>query len=201
MLAWLLLVASTSAPLERMAANLQKTPAWQAEFSQVFLPSGLTQGAEEGGVVTFAHPSRLRFDYRTEPQRVFAVDGPVARMVDPEAGTCHAVALSEGAWASLPLAALADPGSLQTHFQVEEESSRIVLIPKKPSPELAQVEVSLGSDGLPQLLVVEDGSGNRNKFRFSRWRAVKTIEPRLFSPSLPGQPPCLPRDDNPGNRR
>lgn len=201
MLPWLCMLALASAPLERLAATLQEAPAWKAEFSQVFLPAGLSRGSEEHGVVTFAHPSRLRFDYTTEPPRVFAVDGSLARMVDPEAGTCHAVTLSEGAWASLPLAALSDPGSLRAHFQVEEASGRIVLIPRNLSPELARVEVSLGEDGLPQLVVIEDGSGNRNQFRFSRWKRVKKVETGLFAPNLPGQPPCLPRDDNPGNRR
>lgn len=197
----LFLLALLSGPLEQLAQTLQKAPGWQAEFSQVFVPAGLTQGAEERGLVTFVYPSRLRFDYRTGPQRVFAVDGLLARMVDAEAGTCRAVILSQGAWASLPLAALTDPGSLRAQFQVEERERTVVLLPRHPSPELARVDVLLGKDGLPQVVVVQDTGGNRNQFHFFRWKKLRNLEKGFFSPSLPGQPPCLPDDDNPANQR
>ncbi len=197
MLLSVLLLTATSSPLQQLAAKLQAAPAWQASFAQIFLPAGLSRGSEEHGIFTFAHPSRVRFDYHSEPRRVFAVDGVLARMVDSEAGTCQAVELSEGSWASLPLVALTDPGALRALFAVEEQKETITLLPRQPSPQLARVVVGLGQEGLPQKVVVEDGSGNRNEFRFSRWRAQGSFAKDLFSPSLPGHPPCSPGGDNP----
>lgn len=201
MLVSLFLLALASSPLEQLATKLQGAPAWQARFSQVFLPAGLTRGSEEQGVFTFAHPSRVRFDYHTEPRRVFAVDGVLARMVDTEAGTCQAVELNQGSWASLPLVALTDPGALRALFVVEEEKDTITLVPRQPSPQLARVVVRLGAEGLPRQVLVEDGSGNRNDFRFSRWQAQKSVAKGFFSPSLPGQSPCSPGGDNPRSQR
>lgn len=197
----LLFLTLASSPLEQLATKLQAAPAWQASFSQVFLPAGLTRGSEEHGVFTFAHPSRVRFDYHTEPRRVFAVDGVLARMVDSEAGTCQAVELNEGSWASLPLVALTDPGALRALFAIAEQGNSITLVPRQPSPQLARVVVHLGSDGLPREVLVEDGSGNQNRFRFSRWQVQKSVAKGFFSPSLPGQPPCSPGDDNPPSQR
>lgn len=201
MLVLLLVLTLASSPLEQLAAKLQAAPAWQAEFSQSFVPAGLSRGSQEHGTFTFAHPSRVRFDYQSDPKRTFAVDGSLARMVDAEAGTCQALELSQGAWASLPLVTLTDPGALRGFFTVEEKAQAITLMPRQPSPELARVVVHLGPDGLPQEVLVEDGSGNQNRFRFSRWRAQKTVARELFSPSLPGQPPCLPGGDNPRPQR
>lgn len=197
----LLLLALASSPLEQLATKLQGSPAWQASFSQVFLPEGLTRGSEEHGVFTFAHPSRVRFDYQSDPRRIFAVDGSLARMVDAEAGTCQAVELNEGPWASLPLVALTDPGALRGLFVVEEQNATITLVPRQPSPQLSRVVVRLGPEGLPQQMLVEDGSGNRNDFRFSRWKVQKSVAKGFFSPSLPGQPPCAPGGDNPRSQR
>ncbi len=198
---FLLLLALGSSPLEDLAAKLQQKPAWEAEFVQTFVPAGLSKGTEEKGRVWFAHPSRVRFEYTGKPRRVFAVDGAIARMVDFDAGTCHASHLPEETWASLPLAGLSDPGAVRSLFQVEEGPATITLVPRQESQELARVEVKLGSDGLPHQVVVEDGSGNRNVFRFSQWRTLLRLEASVFSPGLPGQAPCLPRDDNPANQR
>lgn len=197
MLLFSLLLTLATSPLEQLAAKLQAAPAWQAEFSQSFVPAGLSRGSQEYGTFTFAHPSRLRFDYQSDPKRVFAVDGFLARMVDAEAGTCQAMELSQQAWASLPFVTLTDPGALRGFFVVEEKAETITLLPRQPSPELARVVVQLGPDGLPREVLVEDGSGNLNRFRFSRWKARKTLARELFSPGLPGQPPCLAGGDNP----
>ncbi|MFN3413816.1 MAG: LolA family protein [Thermoanaerobaculum sp.] len=197
----LLLLTLLSSPLEQLASTLKAVPAWQAEFSQSFVPAGLSRGSQEHGVFTFAHPSRVRFDYQSDPKRTFAVDGSLARMVDAEAGTCQAVELNEGSWASLPLVALTDPGALRAFFVVQEQKDTITLVPRQKSPELTRVVVHLGANGLPQDVWVEDGSGNQNRFRFSRWKAQKAVARELFSPSLPGQSPCFPGGDNPRPQR
>jgi len=193
MLALWLVLAVVHEPLEVLAARLGASATWQASFTQRFLPAGFTTGTEEQGVFTFAQPSRLRFDYTSEPQRIFAVDGTVARIVDEKAGSCQAVVLSEGSWAALPVAGLADPAGLQQLFEVRQEGQKIVLRPRKALPEVALVEVVLGRDGLPAEVAVEDAQGNHNLFRFGPWHAVPSPRAGFFTPGLPGASPCLPQ--------
>ncbi|MGQ9496169.1 MAG: LolA family protein [Thermoanaerobaculaceae bacterium] len=188
---WLsLLVALASPTLESLIGLLTKYPAWEANFSQTFVPVGFSTGAEEKGVFTFSHPSRLRFDYASHPKRIFALDGAQARLLDVEMRTCQTYTLGEGAWAALPLVALTDPGAMAQLFVVEGQAPTIVLRPRKEIPEVAKVELVLGDDGLPRQLTVVDLSGNENRFSFWQWRTRKKIESRFFSPSLPGGPPC-----------
>jgi len=143
-------------------------------------------------VFTFAHPSRLRFDYTSDPRRTFAVDGAVARMVDEQAGSCQAVVLTEGSWAALPVAGLADPAALRQLFLVQQQEGKLVLVPEKPLPEVARVEIAVSREGLPAEVLVEDAQGNRNLFRFGGWRAIPAPAPAFFTPALPGSTPCPP---------
>jgi outer membrane lipoprotein-sorting protein len=188
----LLAVALAASPLEQLAQLLQQAPAWQAEFTQTFAPAGFSTTSEEKGIVTFAHPSRLRFEYTSSPKRIFAVDGTVARMVDTQTGSCQAWSLSEGSWAALPLAALSDPGKLWELFQLRQEGEKLLLFPRKPFPELEHLELVLNGQGLPAELIVEDNQANRNRFRFSRWRPLPTIAGNLFTPKAPSGQPCVP---------
>jgi len=192
MLALLLATAVATGPLEALAARLRASPAWQAPFTQRFLPAGFSTGSEERGVFTFAHPSRLRFDYTSDPRRTFAVDGAVARMVDEQAGSCQAVVLTEGSWAALPVAGLADPAALRQLFLVQQQEGKLVLVPEKPLPEVARVEIAVSREGLPAEVLVEDAQGNRNLFRFGGWRAIPAPAPAFFTPALPGSTPCPP---------
>lgn len=192
MLAATLLVAlAAEVPLlQALATALQKAPAWQATFTQAFSPAGFSASTEEKGVVTFSHPSRVRFDYTSAPHRVFALDGSQARMLDEATGSCQAWSLGEGAWAALPLAALTDPGALRQLFSLQQRQSRLVLQPHKPMIEVARLEVAVGSNGLPEEVVVEDAQGNRNRFRFTGWRQLETLPSGFFAPAPPGGQTC-----------
>lgn len=190
MIRLLLLLALTSPAIESVIALFTKYPAWEANFSQTFVPVGFSTGVEEKGVFTFSHPSRLRFDYTSDPKRIFALDGAQARLLDLEVRTCQTYTLGEGAWAALPLVALTDPGAMAKLFVVEGEANTILLRPRKELPEVARVKLLLGGDSLPRQLTVVDLSGNENRFAFSNWRPRKKIEPHFFSPNLPGRPPC-----------
>lgn len=192
MLAATLLVAwAVQTPLlQALVAALQKAPAWQAAFTQAFAPAGFSTSTEEKGVVTFSHPSRVRFDYTSAPHRIFAVDGSEARMLDGATGSCQAWSLGEGAWAALPLAALTDPGALRQLYSVRQQQRRLVLQPHKPMIEVARLEVAVGSNGLPEEVVVEDAQGNRNRFRFTGWRQLETVPSGFFAPSPSGGQAC-----------
>jgi len=194
--ALLCLLAVSSAPptLEALSSTLRDAPAWTARFEQRYVPSGFDEGTTDGGSVVIAAPSRLRFDYDGDPPRVFAFDGSVARMVDPEAGTCDAVRLDRGARGSLPLAVLADPQRQTDFFEAQMVGSTLVLVPREGDVDVAEIRVEADADGLPRRFVVTDAAGNRNEFTFSGWRRANAPSPGTFTPSLPDLSPCSPRD-------
>jgi outer membrane lipoprotein-sorting protein len=185
--------AASGAPsLETLAAAINAAPAWRSDFVQRYVPAGFTDGTTDQGVVTIAPPVRLRFEYRGESVQVFAVDGAVVRMVDPEAGTCDALRLDSATWGRLPLAALLDPAAAGRVFTTATRGAALVLVPREPMPELAELEVTVGRDGLPATVVVLDGAGNRNEFSFRDWRRQRDPGVDRFRPALAGQEPCVP---------
>jgi outer membrane lipoprotein-sorting protein len=195
MLVLLLVLALAAVPeqdaLDRLASALRSSPAWQADFVQVYMPEGFTEGTSEKGTVTIAPPARLRFDYTTGSPRVFATDGSIGRLVDPAAGSCDAVRLDAGDWGRLPLAALLDPAATRKAFTVESEGQTLNLSPRQANPELAGITVELDANSMPEAVTVRDTSGTRNRFTFNRWRPVAEPSPSFFEPHLPGTRPCL----------
>jgi outer membrane lipoprotein-sorting protein len=192
----LLVLSANPAPdaLDRLAGALRASRGWRAAFAQEYIPEGFDTGTTERGTVTLAPPARLRFDYISGAARIFATDGSVGRLVDPGAGTCDAVRLDAGVWARLPLSAVLDPAAARRAFVVEANGAAIRLIPREPTPDLAQVTVTIGPDDLPHDVTVRDASGNRNQFTFSGWRPDREPPPSFFQPSLPGSSPCAPEE-------
>jgi outer membrane lipoprotein-sorting protein len=195
MTAFLLALAFAADPpdgLDRLAAALRAARAWHADFVQLYTPEGFEDGTTDRGRLTVAPPASLRFDYTSGSPRVFAADGGIGRLVDQDAGTCDAVHLDRATWGRLPLAAVLDPGVTRRAFVVEGSGASLRLVPREPSPELAEVTVTLDQGDLPRTVTVRDASGNRNQFTFSAWRPVPLPPLTFFQPSLAGSRPCLP---------
>jgi len=188
--------ARNSAPpatsLDAISRALAAAPAWRAGFVQRYLPSGFDEGTSDEGTVVIEAPAKLRFDYAAPDVRTFAVDGSVARHLDPAGGTCDAVRLDSGVWSRLPLAAILDPGATRDSFAVASEGDTLRLVPRAVTAELAAILLTAGQDGLPTRIVVIDGAGNRNEFAFSQWTRGPRSPATFFAPSLPGVRPCAP---------
>ena len=191
-LALLLITTTASVSLERLSTALLSAPAWEARFSQTYVPAGLETGSTDSGTLTIAPPLRLLFEYTGEASRVFAVDGTTARLVDRGAATCDAVALDRGAWARLPLATLFDPAATRATFVVSSVDGALRLVPREPTPDLAEVVITPSANDLPERVVVTDRAGNRNEFRLTQWRRIGDPGEGMFRPHLPGAAPCLP---------
>jgi outer membrane lipoprotein-sorting protein len=180
--------------LTDLMARLATAPAWRADFEQHYVPAGFDEGTTDHGRVVVAPPGRLRFDYAGAGARIFAVDGSIARMVDAKADTCDAIALDRQTVAGLPLAVLLDPVRARDAFSATVEGNALVLMPHSPSPDVAQIRIVVGGDGLPEAFTIVDDVGNRNEFVFIAWRGAKEAPAEAsFQPSLPGHPPCTPR--------
>lgn len=191
-LAALLLSTPTLLDVETLAAALRRAPAWRVEFVQRYLPAGLETATSETGTLLLAPPARLRFDYAGAQPRTFAVDGAVARLVEPVAGTCDALELDHGRWQQLPLAALLDPAAAREAFHVHPESGRLRLVPRQATVDIGEIVVAAKPGALPTAITVQDAAGNRNEFRLSRWSPIADPGFQPFQPHLPGQPPCAP---------
>ncbi len=185
-------IASPPADLETLHRALTGAAAWRVEFVQSYIPAGLDAGTQESGTMLLAPPARLRFDYRGASPRVFAVDGAVARLVEPAAGSCDAVALDRGSWGRLPLTALLDPQAARHAFQVEAGPGQLRLVPADAALGLAEIVVVVGPQSLPVAVRISDSLGNRNEFRLSGWTAVADPGMAPFQPHLPDSPPCPP---------
>jgi hypothetical protein len=188
----LALAADLPDGLDRLTAAMRAVRAWQADFVQLYTPEGFEDGTTDRGTLTVMPPASLRFDYTSGSPRVFAADSGIGRLVDPAAGTCDAVRLDGGTWGRLPLAAVLDPGVTRRAFVVEGSGATLRLIPREPTPELAEVTVTLDQGNLPRTVTVRDASGNRNQFTFSGWRPVAVPPPGFFRPALRGSRPCQP---------
>ncbi|MFI5142894.1 MAG: outer membrane lipoprotein carrier protein LolA [Thermoanaerobaculales bacterium] len=186
--------AGTPTSLEQLAAALRASRAWRAEFVQTYTPQGFDHGTSEPGILTVVPPAKVRFDYTASGGRVFAVDGSISRLVDVGNGSCEAIRLDRGTWAKLPLAAVLDPAAAGRTFVIEAKDHTLRLVPREPTADLAEVTITLDDDRLPRAVLVQDTAGNRNRFSFTRWQTTSEPPAKLFAPSLPGSPPCLPED-------
>jgi hypothetical protein len=133
-------------------------------------------------------PLREAFWYR----RTFAVDGAIARFVDPAGPSCDAVRLDQGTWGRLPLAAVLDPAAAEAAFTVEAREGGLRLVPRQPTPDLAEIHLQLDSGGMIGTLEVVDQAGTTNRFVFSHWKTTAAALPGFFRPTLPGRSPCTP---------
>lgn len=194
-----LLILALAAPpeqdaLDRLAAALRSAKAWQATFVQVYTPEGFSDGTTDSGRLTLVAPGRLRFDYTSGSPRVFASDGSIGRFVDPAAGTCDAVRLDAGTLGRLPLAALLEPTAARRSFTVESRGATLRLVPREPSPDLAEIVVALDAGAMPASVTVRDGGGNANRFDFRHWKRAPEPPAGYFEPALSGSPPCPPHE-------
>jgi hypothetical protein len=98
-------------------------------------------------------------------------------------------------WGRIPLAVLLDPGAARSAFTTRASGPTLTLTPRQPSAELAELQITVGEEGLPVLLVLLDASGARNEFRLAGWRGIDPPAIEQFRPSLPGAPPCVPAEE------
>jgi len=158
--------------LETLRRTLAGTPVWDAEFSQEYIPAGMTMGEEATGRVWLAWPDRALFHTGDPPFRLMGLEGRTVRLVDLGDRTCDERVLTDREWERVPLAAILDPRGATVHFEVGElADAGIVLVPKEAGG-VDRVEVILGDGGLPAVVTIRDPQGAVNSLRFTAWRAV-----------------------------
>jgi hypothetical protein len=180
--------------IEALGAALRNAPAWQGSYRQEYVAAGMTAGEEIDGEVTVAWPDRALFRAGTPVQQVMGLEGHMVRLVDFEVPSCDDHQLDDDEWARVPLAAVLDPaGSVESFTVLDRNEPGFILVPRQPGG-VDRVEVVLGSDDLPALVIVVDPQGAINRLTFADWRKVDRPGDSSWLPDPPPGIECVADD-------
>lgn len=162
----------------RVASVYGDGEAHAASFTQTYTPAGFATARRETGTIWIQAPQRLRFDYAGKEKKVFTYDAGEGRLFTPEDRQLTIRKLSVEDRSRLPIVFLSDPAELDRQYAITLEpgdggSSRVLLTPRAPRPDLAWLRLAITPDGSIQSLSYEDSSGSRSEFKFEGWRKEK----------------------------
>lgn len=177
--------------LEALNSALRGQPAWRADYSQEYVAAGMGAGDEVSGVVVVAFPDRALFRAVDPPGQLMGLEGRSVRLVDLEVPSCDEHQLDDDEWARIPLAAVLDPRGAVDRFTVLElGAGGFALMPREPGG-VDRVEVILGTDDLPDEVVIVDPQGATNRLRFSAWHPVDGPPNGRWLPEPPPGLECI----------
>ena len=171
--------AAASAALARAVALNGDGAAHAASFTQIYTPSGFATARRESGSLVIQVPQRVRFDYVAPEKKVFTYDAGEGRFFSPEDKQLTVRRLSEEEKARLPIVFLTQPADLGRQYEIAVEkdeagsSTRLLLTPRVPRPELAWLRLAIDGSGQVTGLSYQDSAGNVTEFRFEGWRSGK----------------------------
>lgn len=171
--------AAASTALARAVALYSDGAAHVSSFTQIYTPSGFANTRRESGTVVLQVPQRVRFDYTAPEKKVFTYDAGEGRFFSPDDKQLTVRRLSEEEKARLPIVFLTQPSDLGKQYEITLEpgeaasSTRLLLTPRVPRPELAWLRLAIDGSGRVDLLSYQDSAGNRTEFRFEGWRVEK----------------------------
>jgi len=176
--------------LEALGSRLRSQSAWQAEYTQEYVPAGMTIGDRESGRVWIAWPDLARFDAGDPVVRRMGLEGRRVRLVDLEAAACDEHVLDDAEWARIPLAAVLEPRQAVDRFTVlEGDAGEVVLVPREPGG-IDRVEVWTGGDGMPTVVRIVDPQGAVNRLEFTSWAPTDPPPTGGWLPAVPAGFEC-----------
>lgn len=192
----LLIAAPTLALAEENTAASDKFPAFQqlqsfasgletfsADFEQTILDQNGRAGEVVHGTFSLSRPNLFRWDYSGDfPQQIIG-DGSKIWIHDIELEQVSVKAQPQTV-AESPALLLLQPETLEEYFVVadmgdHETLALLSLTPKSEDPTFQRLLLGL-VDKLPQLLILEDGFGQRTEIRFSQQQLNQPIEAGQF---------------------
>jgi hypothetical protein len=177
--------------LEALNSALRAESAWQAEYRQEYVAAGMTAGEEVSGVVVVGWPDRALFRALDPSHQMMGLEGRLVRLIDLQVPSCDQHRLDDDEWARVPLAAVLDPRGAVDRFTVLALGERgFILIPHEPGG-VDRVEVSLGTDNLPEEVVIVDPQGATNRLTFTGWRPAHGPPNGAWLPEPPAGLVCV----------
>ena len=211
-----LLAAVPSAPLKDVVAALEKGYAGlqdvQADFSQKTTIAAVNREQKGSGEVLLKRPASatamFRFNYARPKQQIIS-NGKQVWFYTPENKQVmvNSVAAMFAGGNSIALSYLTGLGHVSRDFDIafaaepqdKNGNYQLELTPKKPSPVLARLQLTVSSGAVDQLQasgevknifpvvssIVHDAGGNRTRIDYSRARVNKGIADGKFNFKIP----------------
>lgn len=211
-----LLAASSPATLKEVVASLEKGYAGlqdvQADFSQKTTISAVNREQKGSGEVLLKRPASatamFRFNYSKPKQQIIS-NGKQVWFYTPENRQVmvNSVAAMFAGGNSIALSYLTGLGHVSRDFEVafaaepqdKNGNYQLDLTPKKPSPVLARLQLTVSAEAVEQMRtsgevknvfpivssIVHDAGGNRTRIDYSRARVNRGIADGKFNFKVP----------------
>lgn len=156
---------------------------FSASFEQVILSPNGHSGDMVSGTFSLSRPNLFRWDYVGDFPQLIIGDGSKIWIHDIELEQVSVKAQAQTV-AESPALLLLQPDSLEQHFTVAdlgivEGMALLSLTPKAVDGAFQRLLLGLRNN-LPDLLVLEDGFGQRTEIRFSQQLINQVIEPAQY---------------------
>jgi len=156
---------------------------FSASFEQVILSPNGHNGDTVSGTFSLSRPNLFRWDYAGDFPQLIIGDGSKIWIHDIELEQVSVKAQAQTV-AESPALLLLQPDSLEQYFTVAdlgivEGMALLSLTPKAVDGAFQRLLIGLRNN-LPDLLVLEDGFGQRTEIRFSQQLINQVVEPAQY---------------------
>jgi outer membrane lipoprotein carrier protein len=191
--------SALSAPqvVAAVQAFYDQTRSIEADFFQTYFNQLYQKYDRSSGVVKFAKPGRMRWDYAAPNGKVVVSDGKKLLIYEPgedkEPGQVFEHKLGDTELSNA-LAFLTGQGKLGDDFNARLLDAAaqgfsggyvLELIPKKPSPHFERILFYVDGDakraGLVHRVLIVDSAGNRNRFDFKGFKFNRALDAKTFA--------------------
>jgi outer membrane lipoprotein carrier protein len=183
---------------QTVQAFYDQTKAIEAEFHQTYFNKMYDSYDRSSGQVKFQKPGRMRWDYAAPNGKVISSDGKKLVVYEPgdaanDPGQVFERPIGES---ELPqaLAFLTGTARLADEFTFRLLDAAkqgfagghvLELMPKKPTPHFERILFYVDADpkraGLVHRVLIVDGTGNRNRFDFTKMKFNRAIDAKAFA--------------------
>ena len=160
-----------------------------ARFVQTYRSGLLGREVTESGTVSLKPPGRMLWEYREPERKTFVSDGRRFYFYVP--AEKQVIVREQADLRGVPALLLAGRGDILAQFTVSLEEGappglrRLVLVPKRPDPELEQAVLDVDATDRIRGIVVLDTQGNRSRFRFDDIKENVGLRDRVFQFQVP----------------
>ena len=160
-----------------------------ARFVQSYRSGVLGREVTERGTLSLKPPGRMLWEYREPERKTFVSDGRRFYFYVP--AEKQVIVREQADLRGVPALLLAGRGDLLAQFSVTLGEGaapglrRLVLVPRKPDPELEQAVLDVDTTDRIHGIVVLDTQGNRSRFRFDDIRENVGLRDRVFQFQVP----------------
>jgi outer membrane lipoprotein carrier protein len=181
--------ASPDELLRRLERRQQSVGDLTARFVQSYRSGMLGDEVVERGRLSLKRPGRMLWEYQQPEKKTFVADGRAFYFYVP-ADRQVIVRDQEGGERGVAMMLLSGRESLSQQFRAEAAPApagvtRLRLLPRKPDPDVEQLEVDLDEAGRIRAIRLKDVQGNESRFAFDDIRENVGLQDRLFRFEVP----------------